>query len=194
MFDTNIGVKSFMAIWSVLDAMFSFIDNGFRSIFSAIPASAIPFLIAIFCYSVVAIFALIIKRTDVGNKRMALRAFYYIFLVFVFLFALWRLGIVIMIEDKMTIDTISEFFINLIYVLFAMVLFIVFYRKIPWLKKALLIVIWSLFLLLTFIICPMIGESQLTESTLYQVLTISFIFVVPNGILQYQKAKQSEEV
>lgn len=186
----NVGLLVFMLFWSILDAMFSFVDDSFRKIFNAIPGAAIPFLIAIFCYSIVAILVYIINRQKSDNRRLGLKALYWIFVAFVLLFAIWRFGVVMMLEDKLTYETLSEFFVNVVYVLFGMCLVIMFYRNVPWLKKAILLLIWSLFLLLTFVICPALEESELTDSTVYQVFLITFLFVVPNGLNQFKKAKE----
>ncbi len=180
----------FMFIWSVLDAMFSFIESAFRDIFNAIPIEAIPFLIAIFSYSIIAVLIISIYRMETGNQALFLKIFHKIFLIFVILFSIWRIGIISMISNEISIQTFSQFFINLIYILFAIVLFIVFYRKIPWVKKALLILVWALFLLLTFVIAPATSDFQLSDNTLIQVLLVATIFVVPNSILAYQKSKR----
>ena len=182
----------FLAFWSVLDAMFTFIDDAFRDIFNCIPVAAIPFLIAIFCYSVVAMMIYFIKKQPVGNRKVGLKAFYWAFVGFFLLFSIWRFGIVVMLEDKLTIETFSQFFVNLVYVAFGMILIVMFYKNVPWLKKVLLILIWSIFLLLTFLICPALGESKLSESTVWQVLLVAFLFVVPNSLNMLQKAKESD--
>lgn len=194
MTDINIGLEIFMFFWTFLDLIFIFIDNMFRSIFNAIPGTAMPFLIGIFCYSISATFMILIDKQDEGSKRVLLKAFYRIFLILVTLFVVWRFGIVMMIEEKLTIETLSEFFINLVYISFAMVLFVIFYRKIIWIKKILLILMWSIFLLLTFVICPALGESELSDTTLYQVLLISVLFIIPNSFVQYKKASKKEAI
>lgn len=183
----------FMFIWSILDAIFSFIESSFIDIFNGIPSEAIPFLIGIFAYSIVAVFDIYINHMETGNKLLILKIFHRIFLVFVILFSVWRIGIIAMIGNGISIQTFSQFFINLMYILFGIILFIAFYKKIPWVKKALLILIWSMFLLLTFVICPATSEFTLSDSTLIQVLLTATIFVVPNSILVYQKAKKGDE-
>lgn len=180
----------FMFIWSVLDAMFTFIENSFRDIFNAIPVPAIPFLIGIFSYAIVAFLLISINHMKSGKKVLILKIFHKIFLVFVILFSIWRIGIISMLDNEISVQTFSEFFINLIYIMFAIVLFLSFYRQVPWIGKALLILVWSLFLLLTFVICPATSDFQLSDNTLIQVLLVATLFVVPNSILAYQKSKQ----
>lgn len=178
-----------MVIWGILDGIFSFIENSFILIFNAIPVEAIPFLIGIFAYSIVAILDITINHMETGNKLLILKIFHKIFLVFIILFSVWRIGVVAMIDTGISIHSFAEFFINLLYILFGVILFIAFYKKIPWVKKALLILLWSLFLLLTFVICPAFSDFILSDSTLIQVLLTATIFVVPNSILIYQRAK-----
>ena len=183
----------FMIIWSVLDAMFSFIESAFRDIFNAIPSEAIPFLIAIFSYSIVAVLIISINRMETGNQVIFLKIFHKIFLIFVILFSIWRIGIIAMISNEISIQTFSQFFINLIYILFGIILFVVFYRKVPWVKKAILILVWGIFLLLTFVIAPATSDFVLSDNTLIQVLLVATLFVVPNSILAYQKSRRGED-
>ncbi len=180
----------FMFIWSILDAMFSFIENSIKDIFNAIPVPAIPFLIGIFSYSIIAFLLISINNMKSGKKVLILKIFHKIFLVFVILFSIWRIGLISMLDNEISVQTFAAFFINLIYIMFAIVLFISFYRQVPWIGKVLLILVWSMFLLLTFVICPATSDFQLSNNTLIQVLLVATLFVVPNSILAYQKSKK----
>ncbi len=183
----------FLAFWSVLDAMFSFINNCFELVFNAIPGSAISFLIGIFCYSIAALLSISINHYNIGYKYILLRIFNSVFLIILILFSIWRFGLVSMLEDEFTVYTFTEFLINAFYVLFGVVLFVAFYKRIPWLRKALLIFLWGMLLLLTFIICPILEGFVLSDSTLVQILIIAAIFAVPNLSLLYQEKKMKGE-
>lgn len=180
----------FLVIWSIFDVIFGFIDRAFKAVFNAIPYSAMPFLIGIAMYSICAMFVLVIEKQESGKKILYYKVFYKVFIVIMLLFSIWRLGFITQLASEINFATISQFIINIIYIIFAAVLLVTFYRKIPWLKKALVIILWTLLLLLTFIICPATGESELTDSTLIQILLIATLFVVPHGILQYNKMKE----
>lgn len=179
----------FLGIWYVLDVIFGFIDRGFRAVFNAIPDSAIPFLIGIACYSICAIFILIIERQEPGRKLLYYKVFYKAFIVIMVLFSIWRLGFITQLASEVSFVTVSQFVINIVYIIFAAVLLVTFYRKIPWLKKAIIIILWTMLLLLTFIVSPATGESELSDSTLYQILLIATLFIVPHGLIQYNKMK-----
>lgn len=190
-----------MLFWSFLDVIFTFVDLLFTHLFDAIPVEAIPFLIGIFCYSVCAFFVFFIDRAGPGSGTLLLKLFYYGFMVIMTLFTVWRLGFIVALDyvsAEVSVDSLATFFVNLIYILFALVLFIAFYRKMPWLKKAIIVLLWSMFLLLTFIICPAMswqysGDTivftELTSSTLMQVLIVASIFIVPQGMTKLKKAK-----
>lgn len=180
----------FLAIWHVFDIIFGFIERGFRAVFNAIPNSAIPFLIAIACYSICAIFVVIIDRQEPGRRMLYYKIFYKCFIGIMLLFSIWRFGIITQLVSEVNFNTISQFLINIIYIIFGGILLITFYRKVPWLKKAIIIILWTMLLLLTFIICPATGESELSDSTLYQVLLIATLFIVPHGIIQFKKLKE----
>lgn len=177
----------FLIIWYVFDVIFGFIERGFRAVFNAIPNSAMAFLIGIACYSICAIFVVIIERQEPGRKMLYYKIFYKGFIVIMILFSIWRLGFITQLASEVSFSTVSQFIINIFYIIFGAILLITFYRKIPWLKKALIIILWTMLLLITFIIAPATGESQLSDSTLYQILLIMTLFVVPNGIIQYNK-------
>jgi len=181
----------FIAFWSFLDAIFSFIDESFTMIFNGMPLEAIPFVIGIFCYSIIAIMVVLITAEEKGNRKVLMKIFYYALTITTILFTIWRFGIISMIEPQLTPATAIEFFINVAYVIFALILVVAFLRKITWLKKAIIVLLWSLLLLITFVIAPGFTDFQLSDNTLIQVLLIAAIFVVPNGYHQIQKAKRS---
>lgn len=187
----NILFDIFLAFWSILDVIFSFIDESFTLVFNALPSDAIPYVIGIFVYSVIAIMVVIITAQDKGNKKLALKLFYYCLVLISILYTIWRFGIISMIEPEITASTVSEFVVNIIYVVFAMLLVVSFLRKITWLKKAIIFLLWFLLLLITFVLAPAFSEFQLSDSTLIQVLLLAAIFIVPSGYHKIQQAKRS---
>lgn len=189
-----------MFFWGILDVIFMFVDQLFRHIFDAIPGEAIMFLIGIFCYSILSFFVYFINSSKESSKRLILKVFYVIFIIIMGFFTIWRLGFIVMldyIDAEFTITTFTIFFINIIYILFAVILFVSFYKKIPWLKNAIIILLWVMFLLLTFIICPAMEYGQsgvfttLSSDTLFQVLIVATIFIVPRGLNKFKKMKES---
>lgn len=203
---SNIGMDIFLAIWTVLDMLFTFIDNVFASLFDGIPTEAIPFLIAIFCYSVLSFVEFFLKITVGHTRRILLRIFYITFLIIVVLITLWRFGFIILLDyagEKLSPTSITVFVVNMVYIIFAIVLFITFYKKVPWLKVAIVIIMWVLFLLITFIIVPAqqwsytddsITFTSLSSNTLFQVLFMGSIFVIPRGLNRFKDAKNEVQV
>jgi len=165
----------------------------FVSVFTAIPYVAIQFLIAIFCYSIVAMMEFFINREEIGSQKVLYKIFYVIFGVFMFLWVFWRFGSIINL-DRVSDGTLSMqmevFIVNVVYMIFGMIVFMMFLKKITWLKKAVLMITWSLFLLLTFIISPALTDFTLTDSTLYQVLIVASVFIVPNSVNKLKDAKE----
>ncbi|MHA1488547.1 MAG: hypothetical protein ACTSRI_02695 [Promethearchaeota archaeon] len=180
--------------------IFTFIDQLFRRVFDAICNEAITFLIAIFCYSISSFFVYFINSSNESSRRLILKIFYTLFIVIIAFFTIWRLGFIVMldyIDAEFSFSTFTIFFINIVYILFALILFVSFYKKIPWLKNAIIILLWAMFLLLTFIICPAMeyGQSSvfttLSSDTLFQVLIVATIFIVPRGLNKFKKVKES---
>ena len=129
-----------------------------------------------------------------SHDRFVAMLFFKGLVVFTALFTLWRFGIAFMIEDKINPKTVSEFFINIVLIVFGGCVCYAFYKNTPWLKKAILILILGCFLSLTFIICPyLLHESELSDNTLYQSLIVLGIFGVPEGIA-YKRKKAQEKV
>ena len=131
----NVGYNVFMGVWSVFDAFFGFIDGAFRAIFSAIPDVAMAFLIAIFCYSLLAICECAILRKTPGDSILSIKVFYGLILVLMVLFSVWRLGFIVLLEDVFTMANLAQFLVNLIYIIFGAILIVSFYRKMPHLKN-----------------------------------------------------------
>lgn len=186
-------MTGFLVIWYIFDVIFGFIERAFMAVFNAIPNTAMPFLIGIACYSICAIFILIIEKQPPGKKLIYYKIFYKVFVVIMILFSIWRLGFITQLASEVSFITVSQFVINIVYIIFAAILLITFYRKIPWLKKAIVIILWTMLLIITFIVSPATGESELSDSTLIQILLIATLFVVPHGLLQYNKLKGGAE-
>lgn len=189
-----------MFFWGILDVIFIFIDQLFRHVFDAIPFEAVTFLIGIFCYSILSFFVYFINRSNESSKRLILKVFYVAFIIIMAMFTIWRMGFIIMldyIDAEFSFSTFAIFFINIVYILFAVILFVSFYKKVPWLRNAIIIVLWAIFLLLTFLICPAMEYMQsgvfttLSSDTLFQVIIVATIFIVPKSLNKFKKVKES---
>ena len=181
----------FAFIWGILDAMFRFVENGFSAMFPYLPPSSMPFVIAIFCYSVLAGLVWAINQTDKSVKRVGLKIVYYTFTVLIILMFIWRMGLIAMIPSGDIVSNVSEFFITLFYVVFGIFLVYSFLKKVTWLKRGILIFTWTVFLFDVFLIAPAFGEMALNENTITSVLILSIIFAIPNGLNRWQKVKES---
>ncbi|MGV9141350.1 MAG: hypothetical protein ACOC1X_00265 [Promethearchaeota archaeon] len=183
----------FMNIWNVLDKVFSYVDQLFRWLFPAIPDAAITFLIGIFCYSLAAIIEVIIGLQPEDKQSLGLRAFYSFFCVILFMFSLWRFGIITQLDNSITAFTITEFIIGVAYVVFGVILFVAFYRQIPWLRSGMVLLLWVLLIVLTFVICPITTEFEPTSDTLTQVLIAAVVFIPPYSISYVQSHQREQE-
>jgi len=200
----NAVMEFFLSFWIILDMIFTFVEQLFVWIFDGIPIEAIPFLIGIFCYSVSSFFVFFISVSEGETKRLIFKVFYGLFFVITIFFTVWRFGFIFLLDyvnAMMSFSTLATFFISIGYIMFAVVLFIAFYKKIPWLRTAIIILLWTMFLLLTFIIVPAMeweyGASEavftkLSSSTLFQVLMVGTIFVVPRGLNKFKKIKEDD--
>lgn len=180
----------FMVIWSVIDVMFTAIENWFIFVFSVIPICAIPFLIGIVFYSVLAFVKWCADKSGESRKRLLFKAIIIGFTVFMIMFTVWRLGLIALIpEDQIFLLGLAEFIYNMMYILLGFVLLIVFLRKIPWLKKLLIIFLWGGFLFFTFIIAPFIEDVAFNIDTVFVVFLLGGFFSIPNIMYEYRKMK-----
>jgi len=181
----------FLAIWNVLDVFFSSIELFITQLFSYIPPSAIQFLIGILCYSLLAFLLWSIDKAGNSRKRLGFKFLYRIATILMILFTLWRMGFVAQIASEVSVVTISQFLINLAYVIVAIIFIVAFFKKIPWLKKFLLIFLWVLFTLFTFIVGPYLAnEITLSSETLVSYLVVVTLFMIPNAMNEYRKMKR----
>jgi len=180
----------FITIWAGLDIMFIWFDAQFRLVFNAIPYTAISFLIGICCYAFLAFMMWAIDRVGQSRKRVFLKGFYLLYSILMIMFTIWRLGFIAMIDKELTVFTLGEFFFNLAYILFGLVLIIAFMKKIPWLKKALVAFLWIMFSLFTWVIGPLVGEIVLSSDTLTQFLLVGVIFGIPGIMYEYRRTKK----
>jgi len=94
-----------------------------------------------------------------------------------------------MLENKADIMTISEFLVNVLYIILAGAIIYVFIKKVPYIRKLLLAFMWICFFLFTWVICPALGESEITSNTFWEFMGVAFIFAVPNTINEYTKRR-----
>lgn len=191
-----------MAIWTFLDLIFSFIDALFQNLFSAIPLEAIPFLIGIFCYSVIAFIMFFTEIAPEGADIIILKIYYKVFSVIMVLFTTWRFGFIIALDyayAQASLFNIITWTVNIVYILIGLVLFYAFYRKnASGLRKLIIIVLWTFFLVITFIIVPALewsyssntlALSTISPDTLVQVLIVAAIFATPRGLSKWKDIK-----
>lgn len=153
---------------------FSSIEESFQQIFDSIPHSAQPYLISIVIYATMALLLFEAYRNGIRWWLVWLG-----FGVMAVLFSIWRLSILDELPDVFSWDTISELCLLIFSTVFIALLAVAFYKKNPWLKKAILIFIWALFTLFTWIIAPAAGEMELSYSTLKQYLLVAALFAIP---------------
>jgi hypothetical protein len=194
MFNQTNGMDWFYAFWSVLDVIFSYIDQQFRNVFSSIPPDAIQFLIGIYCYILLTVISIFIQREEEHKVEIILTAIYGFFTIITMAFTIWRIGIINSLRG-LNFNTITQFIINLVYIAFFIVLIFAFYQKTLWLKKSLLILLWVLFTLTTWVLSPALTEFELTWATTTQFFTTMALFGVFESLyeLKFKEKKEKDD-
>jgi hypothetical protein len=154
--------------------MFAWFPRTVDEIFDNIPTSANTYLIGIVAFSFMALATYYLKPRPIGWKLLWLS-----FIVISTLFTLWRLGLIFYIEDQVTWETTGEFFALIGSVLLVMILGFAFYNKNPWIRKMVLVFLWVMFMLMTWVVAPYSGEMALSYDTLKQTLVIAVLFAFP---------------
>lgn len=175
-----------MNVLDLLDMFFRGIQFAFQSVFSAIPPSAQPFLISLCVYSIMAMLSFAFNKTE---RKQVWKCIMGVYIVCVALYTIWSFGLLNSIPDEYTVENIAQFISIMFYILLGIVLGVSFYKQNSWISKLVLVFIWVMFLLTTWIIAPLTAEMQLSENTLYQTLVISVLFVVPKS-LNYKAKKE----
>jgi hypothetical protein len=191
MINQSAAMDAFYVFWSVLDVIFGYIDQQFRNVFSSIPGDAIQFLIGIYCYILLTVIGIFIEREEDDKVEIILTAIYGAFTIITIAFTIWRIGIINSLR-ALNFSTITQFFINLAYVAFFIVLIYAFYQKVPWIKKALLILLWTLFTLTTWVLAPALTSFELSWGTTTQFFTTMALFGVFESLYEF-KFKEKED-
>jgi hypothetical protein len=179
----------FYAMWQCLDIAFTFAETIIGNVFNALPYEALPFLIAIICYSFSAYLSYAVKKSD-GRKAYLYKLFNTVFLVLVVLFTLWRLGFTMqMVPDDMLANMVTMI-INIVYIMAGAVLFYAFYKDNRWIKKIFLILSWTFLIIITFALAPALTDYMPDDAALTQILLAAIIFAAPNALLYIQSSKQ----
>jgi hypothetical protein len=182
-------MNEFYGVWLVLDAIFTFTYTVIGNVFNALPPEALPFLIAIICYSFSAYLSYAIERYQ-GRKAYLYRIYNAVFLVLVILFTLWRLGFTLdMLPDDLLANTLTMI-INVLYIIAGAILFYAFYYNNKWIKKAFLILSWLFLILITFGFAPALTDYMPDDAALTQILLAAIIFAAPNALLFIQSHRQ----
>jgi hypothetical protein len=189
--------KLFEEFWSYLDQIFTYIDNQFKSWFHIIPDSAIPYLIGIFIYSFLAYMEIFINMQKENNREgmHIFMNFYHAFLVlFGLLFSIWRMGIINQINpDLSSFNSLTDWVVNVVYIFFALILIVSFLKKISWLKNGLLIMLWGLFIGITFVVAPILEGFKPNNDTLMMVFWLAGLFLAPNVVVAVQNRREARE-
>ena len=189
-------LEMFILITTPIALFFEFITMQITSIFNAIPTACVDFIIAILTYGTLA-FLLYFKKKSKDSWKIIFSIIYYLVLVVTILYVIWKTRLVSLLdEETIGYDNIAVFFINLMYVLLAIGIMIVFYRsenkreemgesnRIQVLKTVIKIFIWAMFLLITFIIAPIFDGFLLTMDTFVQTGILFVYFSAPMALLQ----------
>jgi len=179
----------FLAFWAVLDMMFTWIEQQFINVFSAIPNEAIPFLMGIVLMSIIEFSRFFINRMDPSMKRIGLKIFYIILGILLFLITVWRLGIVSMVESNADFTvTIMKLIVFGVYIIFIFAIVVSFWKQYgDKIRKGAIIILWFLFLLTTWVIAPVFLSFELSFSTATQTIFSVLFFVIPEGLTHYQE-------
>jgi len=192
MINQSTAMDAFYAFWSVLDIIFSYIDQQFRNVFSSIPSDAIQFLIGIYCYILLTVIGIFVQREEDEKVEIILTAIYGFFTIITIAFTVWRIGIINSLRG-LNFNTITQFLINLVYVGFFIVLIYAFYQKVPWLKKALLILLWILFALTTWVLAPALTDFELSWATTTQFFTTMALFGIFESLYELKYKKEEDD-
>jgi hypothetical protein len=180
--------------WNILNIVFTGITNFFINIFGAIPETAIPFLIALFCYALLDFLSFLASQQEEGIKRAAMKTTLGVTSVITVLFAIWRLGIINRLDMTFSIETASEIFASVMYITFAIVIAYSFMNEQgSKVKSALYVLLWVIFLSITFVVAPVFDGFDLSFDTLTQVISVAFLCGMPKVLNQYGKERKSEE-
>lgn len=185
----------FYWFWFALDILFTGIENMFISCFPYIPISAIPFVVSIFGYSLVAFLNWIILDKDTGLELRFIQIAKYFFIVLLVLIVIWRLGVISLVPSGDIYGSISAIFISAIYcVLFGSLIVAFFILNSNLVQSIVLVLNWICLLIITLFIAPITNEMALSENTIPSLLIISFIFAVPKSMLYYKQSKTEKEI
>ncbi len=185
----------FVLITTPIALLFEFITTQIVSIFNGIPTTCVDFIIAILTYGTLA-FLLYFKKKSKDGWKVVCSIIYYLVLAVTILYIIWKTRLVSLLdENAIGYDNIAMFFINLMYVLLAIGIMVVFYRsenkrealgennRIKVLKTVIKIFIWTMFLLITFVISPIFDGFLLTMDTFVQTGILFVYFSVPMALV-----------
>lgn len=137
-----------------------------------------------------------------GADIIILKVYYRGFMVIMTLFTIWRFGFIVALDyayAQISLYSIATWAVNIVYIGIGFVLFYAFYKEnASGLRKLIIIVLWSLFLLITFIIVPAMewrysdntmALSTISPDTLFQTMVVAAIFVTPRGLSKWKQMK-----
>jgi len=189
-------LEGFKAVTEPIAVFFSFLLVQLGSIFNGIPTSAIEYVMIILVWSVLSILALLRQRSN-GPIHLVFLVFHSVGLIITVLYMVWKIQLITYLENNISSDQITSFFEYLVYMLFAVVILLAFYRSdkrgvsgpgIKTIKKGVKIVIWGLFFLTVYVLEPVLQGYMLTMTTFIQTWLLVMLFMLPNVFL-YEVAK-----
>lgn len=184
----------FAGFWSILDVFFNTITNIFANIFDAVPSTALPFLIGLFCYALIDFLAFLVFMQGGGFKGALMRALMVVTSILTILFALWRLGIIEDLEFEFTVGTVSEVFVSIVYITFGIILaYTIYSDKGQMIRTCLQVLLWGLLLLVTFVTAPVFEGFMPDFDTVTQIMVCAIIFGIPKILNSYDQQRNEAE-
>jgi len=195
-------LEGFRAVTRPIAAFFNFMMLQLDSIFNGIPTAGIEYVLLILIWSSLAILALLRQRST-GPSHLLFVVFHAVGIVITVLYTLWKMQLITYLEDNISTDQVTSFFVYLVYMLFGVAILLAFYRSdkrgdpgpgIKTIKTVVKIAIWGLFFLTVYVLEPIFNGFLLTMATFVQTWLLIMLFALPHVFLyEIDKLKSKEE-
>jgi len=151
-------------------------------------------VIALACYALIDFIKFIANLQESSMKQLIMRVVSFVTAIIVFLFAVWRLGLIELLDGAITFHAVSEIAISLIYIGFAFAIAYAFMASNGGtLRTALQGLLWGLLFLTSFVLAPVFDGFIPTFDTVSQVLVCVLIFGSPKLLSQYKKERKVDD-
>lgn len=173
-----------------LDVVFEVLTSAIHAFIPSIPHSALTYAIGILVYSLMLILTFFTRR-----HPRALKVVWVLFWIGAALFTLWRLGVLFLLPDDVSVGRGAGEAFALFAVVFmvVMITFAIYHRN-QWIPMIVLGFMWGMFLLITWVICPLNGESAVDEGTFGDTLLIFLVFMAGIILVKIQEKKGEESL